>query len=91
MKKYQTSQKKHRGFDPRPGHFFQRIDTSQESFLTLLSSVSTMCMYENKSVAWEENCAGYKLKELDKSMDVCIGKPDLTENGVKHDKWNRCM
>ena len=73
-----------RWFDPRLGQswFFQRIDDSHCD--KIYSSLTAIHCLDNgylgkQPVAWKEYCAEYWFKELQKNMDRCTGRRDITE------------
>ena len=61
---------------------FPRIDDDHRN--RIHSSLSVVHCFDNgymgkQPVAWEEYCAEYWLKELQESMYMCTGRPDITK------------
>ena len=72
-----------RWFEPsdRP-IFFPRIDDNRcDRIRSSLTAVHCFedANVEKQPVAWKENCAEYRLRELQESMDRCNGRRDITE------------
>ena len=88
-----------RWFDPHLGLYsfggLMLIITTGFIPLSPLSVVFDNGYVGKQPVAWKEYCAEYWLKELQRSMDGCNGRCDITEillkNSIKHHSINQSI